>query len=126
MPEAAKAWARHNGFDGAAAAFLALPGEDGKLAGALFGLGANDDPLIYGKLATGAAGGRLEIRRRARQPDLALLGFLLGAYNFGKYLAPDKTAKDPRSPPPAVLTLRRHAHGGSRLARPRHGQHARQ
>jgi leucyl aminopeptidase len=93
MPEAAKAWARHNGFDGVAALFLALPGADGTLAGALFGLGANDDPLIYGKLATALPEGTWKFARAPAQPDLALLGFLLGAYKFSKYLAAGKPAK---------------------------------
>ena len=93
MPEAAKAWAHSNGFDGAAAAFLALPGADGKLAGALFGLGVNDDPLIYGKLAVSLPEGAWKFASAPALPELALLGFLLGSYKFGKYLAPDKPAK---------------------------------
>ena len=93
LPEPSKAWARQNGFDGAASAFLALPGEDGKIAGALFGLGANDDPLIYGKLATALPDGAWKFQTAPTQPDLALLGFLLGAYRFGKYLPAEKPAK---------------------------------
>jgi leucyl aminopeptidase len=93
LPEAAKAWARQNGFDGAAASFLSLPGADGKLAGALFGLGANDDPLIYGKLATVLPEGAWKFASALREPELALLGLLLGSYKFSKYLVPDKSAK---------------------------------
>ena len=93
MPEAAKAWAHSNGFDGAAAAFLALPGADGTLAGALFGLGVNDDPLIYGKLAVSLPEGAWKFASAPALPELALLGFLLGSYKFGKYLPPDKPAK---------------------------------
>ena len=93
MPEAAKTWAQHNGFDGAAAALLSLPGADGKLAGALFGLGVNDDPLIYGKLASLLPEGAWKFASAPAQPDLALFGFLLGSYKFSKYLAPDKPAK---------------------------------
>ena len=93
LPEEAKAWARQNGFDGAASAFLPLPGEDGRLAGALFGLGANDDPLILGKLATALPEGAWKFAAAPAEPDLALLGFLLGAYKFGKYLPADKPAK---------------------------------
>jgi leucyl aminopeptidase len=93
MPEAAKTWAQHNGFDGAAAALLTLPGADGELSGALFGLGANDDPLIFGKLATALPEGAWKFASAPHQPDLALLGFLLGAYKFSKYLAADKPAK---------------------------------
>ncbi len=93
MPGTAKAWARSNGFDGAASAFLVLPGADGELAGALFGLGANDDPLIYGKLAAALPEGAWKLADAPAQPNLALLGLLLGSYRFGKYLAADKPAK---------------------------------
>lgn len=93
LPETAKTWARENGFDGVAASFLTLPGADGKLAGALFGLGANDDPLIFGKLAACLPEGVWKFARAPRQPDLALLSFLLGAYRFGKYLGGDRSAK---------------------------------
>jgi leucyl aminopeptidase len=93
MPETAKTWARLNGFDGAAAAFLTLPGTDGKLSGALFGLGENDDPLIYGKLATSLPEGAWKLASAPAQPELALLGFLLGAYRFSRYLAAEKPAK---------------------------------
>jgi leucyl aminopeptidase len=93
MPDMAKKWALQNGFDGAAASFLALPGAEGKLAGALFGLGANDDPLIYGKLAASLPEGAWKFAAAPAQPELALLGFLLGAYRFGKYLAAEKSAK---------------------------------
>ncbi len=87
MPESAKTWARRNGFDGAATAFLPLPGnEAGSLGGALLGLGANDDPLVFGKLATALPEGAWKFADAPSQPELALLGFLLGGYRFSKYL----------------------------------------
>ena len=92
MPKTAKFWAKQNGFDGAAAAVLILPGADGGIAGALFGLGANDDPLIYGKLAAALPGGAWKFSSAPANPELALLGFLLGGYKFSNYLT---SAKQP-------------------------------
>jgi leucyl aminopeptidase len=102
VPEAAKTWADLNGFDGAAAAFLTVPGADGKLAGALFGLGSNDDPLIYGKLAAALPQGAWKFARAPAQPDLALLGFLLGGYRFSKYLAATAPSKVSLAAPQGV------------------------
>jgi leucyl aminopeptidase len=102
MPDAAKSWAERNGFDGAAASFLALPGADGSLSGALFGLGANDDPLIYGRLATALPDGAWKFAAAPAQLELALLGFLLGGYRFNRYLAADKSPKVSLAAPKGV------------------------
>ncbi len=102
MPKTAKVWAKQNGFDGAAAAVLILPGVDGGIAGALFGLGANDDPLIYGKLAAALPGGAWKFSSAPANPELALLGFLLGGYKFSKYLTSVKQPKVSLAAPKGV------------------------
>jgi leucyl aminopeptidase len=102
VPESIKTWAQQNGFDGAAAALLTMPDADGNLAGALFGLGADDDPLIHGKLASSLPEGAWKLANAPAQPDLALLGFLLGGYRFGRYLAEDKSPKVSLAAPEGV------------------------
>jgi leucyl aminopeptidase len=85
-------WAELHGFDGASGALLTLPGGSGGLAGALFGIGAGDDSLVFGKLATGLPNGVWKFAGEPENPTLAALGFLLGGYRFETY----KTGEKPR------------------------------
>ena len=90
LPSAVKAWAVSNSFDGDSGAILPVPGKGGGLAGALFGLGANDDSLVFGKLAFGLPNGEWKFESEPHNPELAALGFLLGGYRFDKYKSNDK------------------------------------
>jgi leucyl aminopeptidase len=83
-------WAKASGFAGQRGKLLALPGEDGSVAGYLFGLGA---PEGRPKLVTGLAGAALEpgsyrLEGAIADPTLAALGFRLGAYRFDRYRKP--------------------------------------
>ena len=68
----ALAWARAAGFRAAEGAVLLVPGQDGKLAGALFGLGDEGQchPFIGGKLARALPEGdwRIETSSLAGKP----------------------------------------------------------
>ena len=80
-------WAKASGFTGQRGRLLALPGEDGAIAGYLFGLGAPKDRprLITGLAAAALEPGRYSLEGDLGDPTLAALGFRLGAYRFDKY-----------------------------------------
>lgn len=88
-------WATASGFSGQRGKLLALPGEDGAIAGYLFGLGT---PEGRPRLITGLAGaalehGRYRLEGAIADPTLAALGFRLGAYRFEKYRNPRASAE---------------------------------
>lgn len=102
--EAHAAWVKANGFKGASGRVLVLPGEGGKPAGALLGLGDGADPFATGALARALpAGGYHLAGGFGSETDLALLGFALGTYSFERY----KTKPSPEKPaaPKARLLL---------------------
>ncbi|MEQ8480619.1 MAG: leucyl aminopeptidase family protein [Hoeflea sp.] len=80
-------WAKAAGFTGAEGSLLLVPDPDGRLAGALFGLGdaADCHPFIGGKLARLLPEGDWHIEAsQVPGADMAL-AFGLGAYRFEKY-----------------------------------------
>jgi leucyl aminopeptidase len=86
-------WARGNGFDGQRGKLLALPDENGGLAGYLFGMGP---PEGRSKLVTGLAGAALEggayrLEGAFGDATLAALGFRLGSYRFDRYRTKKET-----------------------------------
>jgi leucyl aminopeptidase len=85
-------WAQRNGFDGMAGTLLTVPKAKGEIAGALFGIGAADDPFLFGKLSTALPNGTWKFANQPAHPELAILGFLLGAYRFERY----RTGEKPR------------------------------
>ncbi|OLP57501.1 leucyl aminopeptidase [Rhizobium rhizosphaerae] len=94
-------WARKAGFKAEAGALLLVPTADGRLGGALFGLGATiaDTPFLTGKLARLLPGGHWHIETAPIDHGQLALGFGLGAYRFERY----KTAQAPEP----TLTLPR-------------------
>ncbi|MBT9371440.1 leucyl aminopeptidase family protein [Rhizobium sp. CSW-27] len=85
---AAVAFARSAGFKAEAGSLLLLQGGDGVVSGALFGLGADPDPFITGKLARALPPGTWRIKAGALTPEQAALGFGLGGYSFDTYRTP--------------------------------------
>jgi leucyl aminopeptidase len=85
-------WGEANAFDGKPGSFLIIPNEDGQISGALFGTGGNtpDELLGFGKLAHVLPAGVWHFANQPQQPDLAVLGFMLGSYRFEKYKANTK------------------------------------
>lgn len=79
------AWANANGFSGEAGKVLAVPGADGRLAGALFGTGQSDSGLAFGALARHLPAGDWHFASQPVQPELAALGAALGGYTFTRY-----------------------------------------
>ncbi len=83
LPQAQASFLRQLNFTAAAQELLFLPGEDG-VAGAVLGLGDDRSPAAFGNLAF-----RLpeatpwQLQPGDYAPDVAVLGFCLGAYRYG-------------------------------------------
>lgn len=93
LPEAWRQWASANGFSGAAGQFLAVPGEGGSLAAALFGLGADKEALALGGLARRLPDGAWRLADALDlDPTLGAIGLGLGGYLFTAYGKKDKHA----------------------------------
>ena len=82
-------WARKTGFKAEPGALLLVPGNDGSLAGALFGLGKtpSDSPYITGRLARLLPEGEWHIETAPLTANRLLLGYGLGSYRFETYKA---------------------------------------
>ncbi|MCP8896691.1 leucyl aminopeptidase family protein [Shinella daejeonensis] len=82
-------WARKTGFAAEAGAFVPLPATDGRLGGALFGLGKTprETPFLAGKLARLLPPGDWRIETTAIDAVKLALGFGLGSYRFNRYKA---------------------------------------
>lgn len=72
------AWAKANGFSGEAGRALILPGENGAIAGALFGIGEGEGSLAVGALARTLPEGEWSFASTPTDPELTALGVILG------------------------------------------------
>ena len=85
-------WIGATGFGGNAGEVAVIPGDDGRIASAVLGLGgagAGSAPsLVAGKLATALPPGAWRLRDGFGDSSLAALAFALGAYRFTRYRAP--------------------------------------
>jgi leucyl aminopeptidase len=79
------AWASANGFSGEAGRTLIVPGEDGALAGALFGTGDGEGALAVGALARALPEGDWHFDAEPAWPNLAAIALALGGYVFTRY-----------------------------------------
>ncbi|MER8656385.1 leucyl aminopeptidase family protein [Mesorhizobium sp. M0847] len=79
------AWAAANGFSGEAGRTLALPGDNGSLAGALFGVGDGEGALAVGMLARALPEGDWHFAAAPAEPELAAIALVLGGYVFTRY-----------------------------------------
>jgi leucyl aminopeptidase len=86
---AALSWARAAGFKAEAGAFLLVPGPQGDVASALFGLGSDpaEAPFATGKLSKLLPAGDWRIEAPGLSPAQLALGYGLGTYSFGRYRA---------------------------------------
>ncbi|MCF6126536.1 leucyl aminopeptidase family protein [Mesorhizobium sp. M7A.F.Ca.CA.001.07.2.1] len=85
LAPAAVAWARANGFSGEAGRTLVVPGENGALGGALFGIGDGEGALAFGALSKALPEGDWHFASAPAEPDLAATALLLGGYVFTRY-----------------------------------------
>jgi leucyl aminopeptidase len=88
-PGSLKAFAAISDFKGKASQLLLAPGEDGRLEGVLFGLGAGGDPMAFRTLAAKLPAGTYRIARAPKDlaADQIALAFALGSYRFDRYKA---------------------------------------
>lgn len=91
LPEIASAWIKSTGFTAKAGELCLVPGPDGIIECALFGLGENANPMLVGRLARILPAGDWYLAGRVADPGLSTLGFLMGAYRFDNYRKEKKT-----------------------------------
>jgi leucyl aminopeptidase len=93
LPAEARQFALANGFAAKPGACLTLPGADGKIAQALFGLedetGKLRDPFRPGQLPGLLPPGHYRFANAPHDARLAALAFALGSYRFGRYRRSD-------------------------------------
>ncbi len=100
QPEALVQWMLAHGYDAGAGTQLALPGNDGGLAGAVLGIGDPLDPFSYAHAPYLLPGGEWGLSGELAPDELRALqlGWGLGSYRFDRY-------KDaPRKPAQLVLS----------------------
>jgi leucyl aminopeptidase len=85
LDQGALAWARENGFSGEAGRVLCVPGGDGSIASALYGMGRRQRALDVGALARCLPEGDWRFAVPPANPSLAALGLVLGSYVFTRY-----------------------------------------
>jgi leucyl aminopeptidase len=87
VPAHVRHWAEAASFNADAGALLLIPGENGALSGALFGLGAKraEKPLIAGKLARLLPKGQWRLESAGEEAENFALGYGLGSYRFDRY-----------------------------------------
>ena len=89
LGEEAAAFAEACGFKPKPGRLQLLPGEDGRLAGVLFGVEAagvlTRDPLAAGKLATSLPEGVYRFANPPTDAGLAALGFLMALYRYDRF-----------------------------------------
>ncbi len=87
LDPAALQWARAAGFSAESGELLLLPGAEGGLAGALFGLGSTpeDSPFAAGVLARRLPRGVWHVASGPQRPRENALGFGLGSYVFDRF-----------------------------------------
>ena len=79
------AWASANGFSGEAGRTLVVPGENGTVAGALFGTGDDEGTLAVGALAKTLPEGDWYFATTPSEPELTAIALVLGGYVFTRY-----------------------------------------
>jgi leucyl aminopeptidase len=92
----ARAFAEAQGFEPKPGRFCLVPDPEGRLAGALFGLGGGDaaDPFLPGKLPGLLPDGDYRFASSPADGSLAVLAWLLGSYAFDRYRKrPARTAR---------------------------------
>jgi leucyl aminopeptidase len=92
LDEATRAWAKANGFKGDSGSVLLLPDGAGGAAGALLGVAETRNaytPLAAGSLARRLPAGDWRFSAMPADPDLAVLGLVLGGYAFTRYRRAD-------------------------------------
>lgn len=95
LPATARAFAAAQGYAAAPGKGLLLPGPDGALAGAVFGLENPDarhvDPFLAGSLYALLPDGVWRFANAPRDPQMAVLAMALAGYAFSRYRSKAKS-----------------------------------
>ena len=78
-------WAQSADFQARSGELLLVPGDDGRVAAILFGLGRNDDALALAAAAEKLPAGTYRLASASSGTDLEPLGWLLGTYSYTRY-----------------------------------------
>jgi leucyl aminopeptidase len=93
LPETVCAWMAAAGYDPVPGRVLIVPGAEGGLLGAVFGVEAEDaasrDPFLSANLARDLPAGAYRFEGPLADARLSTIGFLLGTYRFDRYRKPD-------------------------------------
>jgi leucyl aminopeptidase len=91
LPKAQRNWVEARGWKAGAGSVVLLPGNDGSIAGAMLGLGKEEDParatMLTGALPKALPKGDYHFERAPRDPELAALAWAMGSYSFDRYKA---------------------------------------
>ncbi|MFQ5626213.1 MAG: M17 family metallopeptidase [Methyloligellaceae bacterium] len=94
LPQAQRAWVEANAWKADAGSVIVLPSTQGGVAGAVLGLGNEDDParrtMLAGALPQALPEGNYHFAQAQRDPELAALAWAMGAYRFTRYKAKDE------------------------------------
>ena len=101
QPQRVASWLRASRFAGDAGELVLVPGAEGGVMAAAFGLGAGDDPFAFGAFATKAPAGDYHIDGPLADAPLATLSFLLASYAFTRYRPARKEKERARLAVPA-------------------------
>ncbi len=96
LPREQRAWVVATGWEGDAGSVIVLPDKQGGVAGAVLGLGNEQDParaaMLAGALAKALPKGNYHFQKAPRDPELSALAWAMGAYRFTRYKAKENTA----------------------------------
>lgn len=89
------AWVKTSNFKAEPGGVLLLPNTSGGIEGVLLGLGAGDDPFLFGALLNVLPLGDYRLADCAEvDVSLATLGWAMGAYRFDRYLSHSEQDKE--------------------------------
>jgi leucyl aminopeptidase len=89
-------WLTATGFSGQPGQICAVPGRNGAISAFLAGIDPKAGPLAAGKFAKALPAGTYKLAGDIENPQMAALGFSLGAYSFDRY-------KSNENPKPTLL-----------------------
>lgn len=106
LPETSRVWLEAIGFEAKAGKHTLVPGEEGRPAAVLLGIGDGNagqpcgpSELLLGDLSRSVPPGVYRLAAPCTNPDLAALAWGLGSYNFNRYRKKEKKPGPQLAPP---------------------------
>ena len=89
LPASGRAWVQATGWEAEAGSVCVLPAKDGAVAGAVLGLGHEDDParlaMLAGALPCALPEGDYHFDAVPQNPELSALAWAMGSYRYTRY-----------------------------------------